>query len=107
VLVRWFPLARGPPGGAGDAVAKTKSPASLYSLSISFGAPLEFLTSFLFCKKESRLTTPPPAAVEGVCSRLRYWLCPSRLSAHQNGAGFKASTLFWSSCPFPAAPYIS
>ena len=56
--------------------------------------------SFPEAKAKTSLTPPPGS--EGVCSRLRYWLCPSLLSAHQNGAGFKASTLCEDRCPFPS-----
>ena len=54
---------------------------------------------FPFSKNEQ-----PPTLLGG--SRLRYWLCPSLLSAHLTEAGFLAAT-YWVVvvCPLPLHEY--
>jgi hypothetical protein len=95
-----FPFARGPSRGS-------RGP---YTQRVRLPFPRTFLRCYLrllllpFSKRKNRLTPPPPAASEGG-SRLRYWLCPSLLSAHLYESELLSLYLgFYAR--FPSGPHI-
>jgi hypothetical protein len=97
VLLRWFPLARGPPGGAGDGSHYQEPGFPFLALDL-FGCSSRLLPPSPSPKRKTG-STPPPG-FGGWVSRLRYWLCLSLTSAHHWGAGFLASNPWLSRCPF-------
>jgi hypothetical protein len=85
VLLRWFPLARGLPGEAGDG-ANLKPGFLFFALDL-FSAPSDSLASFLFSEKENRLNTS--SCCEGCVAGCATGSARP-LSAHQNGGGLQS-----------------